>query len=180
MCMMFWVLHFWMIWKLYSIPAKMATNPKHGQPLLYCKSLQQWHRLHQGIPTGSSPWICVWQLLAACWRTKTESVQCQKVKGVKKMNKNHQIVTFWFNFQSFFIFFVLFPHNGRDIWLQAIDLWPIKWLNWQWGPRKNSASALNGSPRLQKNEKHNMQPDRRLNWMCSPRCKLGSPWLHSV
>ena len=40
MCTMFLVLHFWMIWTLYSIPSKMATNPKHGWPLfcsLSCK-----------------------------------------------------------------------------------------------------------------------------------------------
>ena len=30
---MFRVLLFWMIWTLYSIPAKMAANPRHGWPL---------------------------------------------------------------------------------------------------------------------------------------------------
>ena len=32
---MFRVLLFWMIWTLYSIPAKMAANPRHGWPLWF-------------------------------------------------------------------------------------------------------------------------------------------------
>ena len=37
---MFRVLLFWMIWTLYSIPAKMAANPRHGWPLF--KRLQNF------------------------------------------------------------------------------------------------------------------------------------------